>query len=51
MANYLFGENYPYTKLIEDMISNALIRFQTKRKLKTNYESSVLEQGLKGFKK
>ena len=51
MANYLFGENYPYTKLIEDMISNALIRFQTKCRLKTNYESSVLEQGFKGFKK
>ena len=51
MANYLFGENYPYTKLIEDMISNALIRFNSKSKLQRNYNSNVLKQGFNGFKK
>lgn len=51
MANYLFGENYPYTKLIEDMISNALIRFNSKSKLQRDYNSNVLKQGFNGFKK
>lgn len=51
MANYLFGEKYPYTKLIEDMISNALIRFDNKSKLQRNYNSNVLKQGFNGFKK
>ena len=51
MANYLLGENYPYTKLIEDMISNALIRFNSKSKLQRDYNSNVLKQGFNGFKK
>lgn len=51
MANYLFGDNYPYTRLIEDMISNALIRCENKQKIKKEYVSGVLKQGFNGFKK
>lgn len=51
MANYLFSEEYPYTRLIEDMISNALIRNEKELQLNTKYSSNVLKQGFNGFKK
>lgn len=51
MANYLFGDDYPYTRLIEDLISNALIRKEREGEMKINYESNVLKQGFNGFKK
>lgn len=50
MANYLF-ENYSYSHLIEDMISNALIRFDEEEKINIDYSSNVLSQGFSGFKK
>ncbi len=51
MANYLFGDDYPYTRLIEDMISNALIRLENENKLNLDYKSDILKQGFNGFKK
>lgn len=51
MANYLFGDEFPYTRLIEDMISNALIRLENENKLNLDYKSDILKQGFNGFKK
>lgn len=51
MANYLFKDDLSYPKLIEDLISNALIRNENKRKLHKTFASNVLKQGLNGLKK
>lgn len=51
MANYLFGNDYSYSTLLELWISNALIRFDNKKLLNHVYNSKVLEQGISGIKK
>ena len=51
MANYLFDEIYNYPKLIDLLVTNALIREEKKLARKKTFESNVLKQGFSGFKK
>lgn len=51
MANYLFDETYSYPKLIDLLVTNALIREEKKLTHKKTFESNVLKQGFSGFKK
>ena len=52
MANYLFDkELYPYPKLIEMMVSNAIHRFNKQKEIITTFDTDVLNDGFDGFKK
>lgn len=51
MANYLFDEICNYPKLIDLLVTNALIREEKKLARKKTFESNVLKQGFSGFKK
>lgn len=51
MANYLFDESYSYPKLIDLLVTNALIREEKNSTHKKTFESNVLKQGFSGFKK
>ena len=52
MANYLFDKKkYGYEKLIEIMISNALLRSENAKKITKVFVSDVLENDFDGFKK
>ncbi len=52
MANYLFDkEKYPYNKLIDIMISNAIHRKVKEGQYQVNYISDVLNKGVKVLEK
>lgn len=51
MANYLFGDELKYSKLIDRIILNALIRKDKDDLLIKKFDSCVLGQGFDGFKK
>jgi D-alanine-D-alanine ligase len=52
MANYLFDkQKYPYSKLIEVWISNAVYKSEQDGKIIRTLDTDVLNNGFDGFKK
>lgn len=51
MAYYLFEDTYSYPELIDMWLTNALIRNTNAQMKVKDYSSSILKQGLNGFKK
>lgn len=51
MANYLFKNKLSYTKFIDEMIANALLRFEKSKTSIKTFNSEVLLQGFNGFNK
>lgn len=51
MAYYLFEDTYSYPELIDMWLTNALIRNTNGQMKVKDYSSSILKQGLNGFKK
>lgn len=51
MANYLFDKSLSYSKLIDRIVLNSLIRKEKEDKLIKKFDSSVLGQGFDGIKK
>jgi len=51
MANYLFGKDCDYKKLIDKIILNSLIRDEQSELLIKKFDSEVLEHGINGLKK
>lgn len=51
MANYLFKDKLKYSKLIDMVILNSLLRKEIQDKYIKTFDSGVLNQGFTGFKK
>ncbi len=52
MAYYLFDkQKYPYSKLIEMWISNAVFRFSKDNEIVKTLDTDILDNGFNGFKK